>query len=77
MELDYKQAWLKTIHDGGKLRAYTVFQRVFFIEKYFLQQTLVNRKKLARLRISSHKWKQIGSIKPPLKTDHVSYLISG
>ena len=55
MELNYKQEWLNTIHNGGKLRSYAVFKRDFFLEKYLLQESLVNRKNLTRLRISSHK----------------------
>ena len=46
MELNYKQAWLNTIHNGGKLRSYAVFKRDFFLEKYLLQESLVNRKNL-------------------------------
>ena len=33
MELNYKQAWLNTIHNGGKLRSYAVFKRDFFLEQ--------------------------------------------
>ena len=44
-----------SIHNGGKLRSYAVFKRDFFLEKYLLQESLVNRKNLTRLRISSHK----------------------
>ena len=55
MELNYKQAWLNTIHNGGELRSYAVFKRDFFLEKYLLHESLVNRKNLTRLRISSHK----------------------
>ena len=38
MELDYKQAWLNTIHNGGKLRSCAVFKRDFFLEKIFTQR---------------------------------------
>ena len=55
MELNYKQAWLNTIYNGSKLRSYAVFKRDFFLEMYLLQESLVNRKNLTRLRISSHK----------------------
>ena len=55
MEFNYKQAWLNTIHNGGKLWSYADFKRDFFLEKYLLQESLVNRKNLTRLRISSHK----------------------
>ena len=55
VELNYKQAWLNTIHNGGKLRSYAVFKRTFFLENYLPQKSLVNRNNLTRLRISSHK----------------------
>ena len=64
MELNYKQAWLNTIHNGSKLRSYAIFKRDFFLEKYLLQESLVNRKNLTRLRISSHKlWVETGRFK--------------
>ena len=46
---------LPHITDRRKLRSYAVFKRDFFLEKYLLHESLVNRKNLTRLRISSHK----------------------
>ena len=54
MEHDYKQAWLNTIQNGGKLRAYAIFKQNFSLENYLLHETFVNRK-ISRLRTSSHK----------------------
>ena len=77
MELDYKQAWLNTIQNDCKLRAYTVFKRDFF-RIIFTPTDSRQWEKLTRLRIRSHKLsvETHRFNKTLLKTDYAPYLIS-
>ena len=73
MEHDYIQAWLNTIQNGSKLRAYTMFTHNFCLENYLLHETFVNWKNLHALELArtNSPWRQAGSIKPQSKVDRV------
>ena len=73
MELNYKQAWLNTIHNGHKLRSHAVFKRDFFLEIIHSKSNSSIGKTLHALESVPINFgcRQAGSTKPPLKTDYV------
>ena len=59
MELDYKQAWPNTIHNGGKLRIFTLKNI------YFMRHLLIGKISPAYdLLPINYRWRQAGSFTP-------------